>query len=96
MNTAINTNEAKNSIINAIEVAIKGTSNYISSTIDTKQVTISINGYGISIGKQSNGSYGISILMGDKRKELTFKSITDALKAFKDFILTAWKEGKSK
>lgn len=95
METVINTNEAKNSIINAIEAAIKGTSNYISTTIETKQLTIAIKGYGISFGKQSNDSYGISIRMGEKSIELTFKSITDLLKKVKEFIATAWSEGKT-
>ena len=99
LNTINNTNVSDikilDKVITTIESCIRNTASYVSNTIETKQITISVKGYGISIGKQSNGSYGIAIIMGDKRKELTCKSFVDALKAFKDFIMKAWSEGKA-
>lgn len=94
-NTNVNDIKTLDKVINTISNGIRNTSAYVYNTLETKQIEVSIKGYGISIGKQSNGSYGIAILMGDKRKEFTFKSIVDALKAFKDYILSAWSAGKA-
>lgn len=93
--TVVNSEESKYNFLKWIEAAIQNTSSYITSVIDNKAITIAIKGYGVILGKQSDGSYGISIIYGEKRKELTFKSIKDALVAFKDFIVKAWNDGKS-
>lgn len=96
VNTNIETQSAFDKIIGSLEKAISNTSSYLNNMIETKQITIAVKGYGFSIGKQSDGSYGIAIIHGDDRKELTFKSVVDLFKQLKDFIVQAWNEGKNK
>ncbi len=92
INAAVTTTEEKNTILKWIEDAIAGTGRYCTSVKENKAIKIAINNYGISIGKCSDGSYGIELYIGNERssKPMTFKSIKDAFIAFKDWFMKLW------
>lgn len=96
INTNTNTNKTfTETLVEYVNNAIRGTSAVITDIVNNKRITVAIKGYGISIGRQDDGSYGICIMYGEGSKTLTFKCIKDALVQFKAFVAKAWNEGKN-
>ena len=91
----VNTNEEVKTIDqNFVMKSLDAIKEYIGNSIETRSITISCFGVGVTIGRIGD-TYGIKLFFKEKTLELTVGSIKEMWNEFYNWIKSCWDAGKA-
>lgn len=93
-NNEVNATETKTIDQNFVMKSLDAIKEYIGNSIETRSVTISCFGIGVTIGRIGN-TYGIKLFFKEKTLELTVGSIKEMWNEFYNWIKSCWDAGKA-